>query len=616
VQDNATKSDPVLPTSSHDPAGPAASPATPAPPPQLGVYQLQGRLGQGGMGTVWKAWHTRLKRTVALKTLRADCLGNAPALARFQREMEAVGKLDHPNLIRATDAGEAAGIHFLVMDFVEGTDAAKLVQEHGPLPIADACEMVRQAALGLQYAHEAGLVHRDVKPSNLMVTRQGQVKVLDLGLALLHAAPDETGELTGSNQWMGTADFMAPEQGASAHTVDIRADVYSLGCTLYKLLSGRAPFSTTEYSTPYKKMEAHARAPVPPLRVGRPEVPADLAAVLERMLAKAPADRFATPGEVASALAPFAAGCNLPRLVAGKAPSGQLSGGETGPFGPPTPASAQSSPLPPTVYRPRESRRFRWWAAAVVAGVGVAVGLLAWRLQHTPESAAPPPRDLAPGVWHDLLDRPPEPLHWPAGKDLPTFVPGRQRLQVVCQGRGMLRLGAAPPRTAFKLQVGFTQPEWTGRVGLFFGYRAEPEAAQADSVQKNPRPESEAALAGSFQEILLEPSPIQRGRFTLSRSLGTVLRYADGRLRPSLHGFTSEQVEKLIRHQEYRLEIAVDKNGLLNEVRWDGKMMRALSHSGPLRAGDRLVSPGGFGITILDSSAEVATARWLLSTEE
>ena len=245
------------PTPTVPEGGPTGSPFDPMLPAQLGAYRIQSRLGQGGMGTVYRAWHTRLKRIVALKTLRAEYMDNAPAVVRFHREMEAVGKLDHFNLIRATDAGEDHGVHFLAMEYVEGVDAARLSQACGPLPVADACDLVRQAAVGLQCADEHGLVHRDVKPSNLMVTPAGRVKVLDLGLALLHAAADEAGELTGSNQWMGTADYMAPEQGLDAHGVDIRADVYSLGCTLYKLLAGKAPFGGSDYNTPFKKMEAH-----------------------------------------------------------------------------------------------------------------------------------------------------------------------------------------------------------------------------------------------------------------------------------------------------------------------------------------------------------------------
>lgn len=444
MKDNPTRDDlPPPPMSSRNAAGLAGPPS--APPQQLGVYRLSGRLGQGGMGTVWKAWHTRLKRTVALKTIRAECMGNAPAVVRFQREMEAVGKLDHPNLIRATDAGEDAGIHFLVMEFVEGTDTAQLVLRLGPLPIADACEVVRQAALGLQHAHEAGLVHRDVKPSNLMVATAGQVKVLDLGLALLHAAPDEAGELTGSNQGMGTADYMAPEQWANAHNVDVRADVYSLGCTLYKLLSGRAPFSGPEYSTVYKKMEAHAREPVPSLHDRRPEVPAELVGVLDRMLAKDPAARFATPGEVASALTPFAAGCDLRRLLAEDASAVASASAETRTFGSPALESGQDSLLPRTVPKPTLRRRRLWWTAAIVAGVGLAVGLLAW-WQRPPAGPDPVsvstnllPRPPEPvGVWMNLLERPPEPLLWPPVEVPPGFEKDRQRLLVSCEGHGLL----------------------------------------------------------------------------------------------------------------------------------------------------------------------------------
>jgi serine/threonine protein kinase len=598
VKDKAATDGPPPLTPSRDTAGPAA----PAAPPLMGVYQLLDRLGQGGMGTVWRAWHTRLKRTVALKTLRAEWMGNALAVVRFQREMEAVGKLDHPNLIRATDAGEAAGVHFLVMDFAEGTDAAKVVLRHGPLPIADACEVVRQAALGLQHAHEAGLVHRDVKPSNLMVTPQGQVKVLDLGLALLHGAPDEVGELTGSHQGMGTADYMAPEQCASAHDVDVRADVYSLGCTLYKLLSGRAPFSGPEYRAPLKKMEAHAREPAPPLRDRRPEVPAGLVGVLDRMLAKDPAARFATPGAVAAALAPFAAGCDLPALVAGAAPAVSPPGAETVSLGPPTHQSAQGSPVPPIIHRPTAWRRRLWWTGTIAVGVGLIAALLAWWSRHTGQ---PDPSGLLPsgprptaepdptGVWINLLDRPPEPLLWPAAEVPPRFENDRQRLLVSCEGHGLLRLGVAPPHTAYKLLIGLRQPQWTGGVGLFFGY-----------------PDGQgAAEPVTFQQLLLMPPARPNGRCRLYRSIGTLS--PDQLVRPTLEDLYSEEVGKL-GAQEYILEIEVAKNGFLEAVRWDGKTMAVLARS--VDPGPR-APPGGhgvFGIAVVKGSAVLTTARWLM----
>jgi serine/threonine protein kinase len=309
-------------------AGTSTGPQPPAPgdggaaPPlpgggQLRDYQLLGKLGEGGMGTVYRAVHTKLKRVVALKVLRSWGRHDAAALARFQREMEAVGKLDHPNIVRAFDAGEADGTHFLVMEYVEGQDLARLLEGRGAFPIAEACRVVQQAAKGLDHAYRHGLVHRDIKPSNLMLTPAGQVKVLDLGLALFNdvrasGAPTPPGqasspEMTGSRltmpgQVMGTCDYMAPEQINQASTVDLRADVYSLGCTLYHLLTGQVPFPADNR---YQKMQAHQVGQATPLASLRPEVPEDLAKVVTKMMAKKPHDRYDTPGDVAAALEPF-----------------------------------------------------------------------------------------------------------------------------------------------------------------------------------------------------------------------------------------------------------------------------------------------------------------------
>jgi len=265
-------------------------------------------------------------------------LQDARAVERFEREMKAVGKLDHPNIVRALDAREVDGKHLLVMEYVGGSNLSKLVHCLGTVPIPDACEVIRQAAQGLQYAHEQGLVHRDIKPSNLMlmsasggrqptdsVTHQPAhagrspeptVKILDLGLALLQSwQADEADELTGSGQMMGTLDYMAPEQGTDSHQVDIRADIYSLGATLYKLLCGAAPLAGDRYDTPVKKVMALASEPVAPIRERRSDIPEELAAVLDRMLARNPDERYATPSEVATALAPWCTGSDLPRLA-------------------------------------------------------------------------------------------------------------------------------------------------------------------------------------------------------------------------------------------------------------------------------------------------------------
>lgn len=284
-------------------------------------YQLLAKLGEGGMGAVYKALHTRLDKVVALKVLPAERMRDTGAVARFQREMKAVGKLDHPNIVRAMDAGEEAGMHFLVMEYVEGLDLSQLAKLTGPLPIADACELVRQAALGLAEAHEHGMVHRDIKPSNLILAKprkkkgEPTVKILDLGLALLsEALAPDAGGLTTSGQMMGTIDYMAPEQGGDSHQVDIRADIYSLGATLYKLLTGVAPFAGEKFDTPVKKLMALATQSPNSIRSLRPDVPAPLAQIIERMLAKNPADRFATPEELIDALAPFCTAADLSSL--------------------------------------------------------------------------------------------------------------------------------------------------------------------------------------------------------------------------------------------------------------------------------------------------------------
>jgi hypothetical protein len=284
-------------------------------PIRLRDYELLELLGQGGMGAVYKALHLRLDKVVALKVLPARRMADANAVSRFDREMKAVGKLDHPHIVRATDAGEVAGMRYLVMEFVDGLDVGRISRFAGPLAVADACEIVRQAAQGLQHVHEAGLVHRDIKPSNLILTEAGHVKILDLGLALLRdtAAGELNEELTDSNQILGTLNYMAPEQCTGSHVVDIRADLYSLAATLYKLLAGVAPFAET--SSPAEKMQALINESPESILTVRSDVPEELAAVLHGTLAKDPQERLASPGELAAALAPFARGHDLPTLV-------------------------------------------------------------------------------------------------------------------------------------------------------------------------------------------------------------------------------------------------------------------------------------------------------------
>lgn len=278
----------------------------------LDRYLLLEPLGQGGVGTVFKARHIKMQRLVALKVLRPEQTKDAEAVQRFYREIEVISQLSHPNIVHAFEAGPIGNLLVLVLEYVDGLDLEKLVQKSGPLPIGQACEYIRQAAVGLQYAHGRGLVHRDIKPSNLLVTKApgsqsvGLVKLLDLGLARLQQPikGSKTANLTvlaGNSVMQGTPDYMSPEQAIDFHQADIRSDIYSLGCTLYFLLAGQPPFAGSNLA---EKLMKHHQVD-PEVESIRPDLPAELVPVLRKMLAKKPADRYQTPGAVAADLQPF-----------------------------------------------------------------------------------------------------------------------------------------------------------------------------------------------------------------------------------------------------------------------------------------------------------------------
>jgi WD40 repeat protein/serine/threonine protein kinase len=303
----------------------------------LGPYQLLERLGEGGMGQVFKARHCKLGRVVALKVIHPECLADADSVRRFRREIQAAAQLDHPHVVRAYDAGEAGGRHFLVMECVAGIDLKRLVKERGPLPVAEACAYARQAALGLQHAHERGMVHRDVKPSNLLLVREpdglGVVKLLDLGLVRLARTADGAEPTTFTEEgWAaGTPDYLAPEQASDPRKADARSDLYSLGCTLYFLLAGRPPFPDGSATD---KLIKHAMLDPVPVEQLRADVPPGLAAMLRKLLAKRPEDRFQTAADLAEALAA------LPGL-GDRPPPGARAGGH--PASPPLPTQRDSA---------------------------------------------------------------------------------------------------------------------------------------------------------------------------------------------------------------------------------------------------------------------------------
>jgi serine/threonine protein kinase len=268
----------------------------------IGKYKVLERIGTGGMGQVFLCEHKLMRRRVAVKVLPTAKAEDEAALERFYREARAVAALDHPNLVRAFDIDQDQSLHFLVMEYIDGVNLHELVKKTGPLSPTRACHYIYQAAFGLQHAYDcAGLIHRDIKPGNILVDRAGVVKILDMGLARFFR--DEHDLLTKKyDETLGTADYLAPEQAVDSHRVDVRADIYSLGATFYFLLTGVPPFA--EGTVAQKLMWHQTRMPTP-VRERRAEVPVEISAIVERMMMKDVATRFAAPADVLAALEPF-----------------------------------------------------------------------------------------------------------------------------------------------------------------------------------------------------------------------------------------------------------------------------------------------------------------------
>jgi serine/threonine protein kinase len=397
----------------------------------LGKYRVLERLGRGGMGTVFLAEHVVMRRLVAIKVLPEGRAEEPAAVSRFHREARAAAVLDHPNVIRAHDVDCEGKVHFLVMEYVDGVSLQALVEGGGPLDVVRACHYVYQTAAGLHSLHQAGLIHRDVKPGNILVDRQGTVKLLDLGLArFYHDQQDRLTREIGDEAIMGTADYLSPEQGRNSHEVDARADVYSLGATLYFLLAGQAPF---EGRTVTHKLLGHQLEEPPPLPA---RVPEGLAAVVTRMMAKMPADRYQSAAAAAAALTPWVIGPvpplsedELPRLSlaarTGRLPSpfagprtfpsvpGRETDGPSAGSGPPSdsvPSSGSIVPSAPPSNAPTQTAPAlfpvpgrRRWRTALITGivlVAVVVGVgLRWATSRNPvdPSPSPTPPPVQPG---------------------------------------------------------------------------------------------------------------------------------------------------------------------------------------------------------------------------
>lgn len=272
----------------------------PVDPLVLGDYVLLEQIGQGGMGTVYRAVHRRMKRTVAVKVLRRDTAHADDMAKRFVREVEVAAKLSHPNIVAAFDAGEQHGLSYLVCEFIDGQNLSDIVRESGPLSLRDSAAIIRQTATAVSYAHQQGVIHRDIKPSNILVTEDGHAKLLDVGLARVQTDNREPGsELTTTGLIMGTVDFMAPEQAQNTRLADERSDIYSIGCTLYYLLTGAAPYGV---GTNVERLLAHREQPIPNLCRLHSSVPRQLQTILERCMAKDPEERFPTAADAVAAI--------------------------------------------------------------------------------------------------------------------------------------------------------------------------------------------------------------------------------------------------------------------------------------------------------------------------
>lgn len=343
------------------------NPLSAGPQDNIGSYQLLDRLGYGGMGAVYLAKHRELDREVAIKLLPNLSNSDADTISRFRREMRVIGRLRHSAIVHATDAGSVDGRHYLVMEVIEGLDLGRIVSINGPLAIGDACEVVRQAAVGLEYAHEQSVVHRDIKPSNLMLDKTGQVKILDFGLAQLQVDDSETSELTSVGQIMGTWEYMAPEQARRTTELDHRADVYALGATLFKLLTGLPPIEHIPRHSPLDKLRAFANQGPRRIDELRADLSDDLVLTIERMLDAAPDNRPQTASEVARLLEAHGRTHDLTALL-------ETSNRE---LRAPTPRNAQAGKRDFASKSQKRSRVSWWnWTASAVSLCMLVAGIL------------------------------------------------------------------------------------------------------------------------------------------------------------------------------------------------------------------------------------------------
>ncbi|MCC9606475.1 protein kinase [Blastopirellula sp. JC732] len=456
---------------------PGARPAVEAPAPQVPPqlrdhprYRIIRRLGAGGMGVVYQAEHRLMERPVALKVIHGKLVSNEIAIERFRQEVKAAARLSHRNIVTAYDAEQAEDIHFLVMEYIDGVSLAEIVERRGRLSLLHACNFVLQAAQGLQHAHEQGMVHRDIKPQNMMRTSRGIIKILDFGLARL--AENETGDgrLTEDFATLGTPDYIAPEQAHDSKSADIRSDIYSLGCTLYFLLAGQVPFPK---GTSLDKVISHSERQPTPLIQLRPDVPPEVANIVERMMAKDPAERFQTPAEVVEALRPFGRPDAERSKDEGKTLTGQT-------MATPLDLTIQPSAKPAISTRtknraPNGAKKY-WMPLLAGGGIVVLLGLILILSQGVPPEPQPDPvtpavvtRPVPPisggddQAWINLLPQ----INLDSEVVAGSWERTADGLRVEAMEGARLMLPYQPPRE-YELEVSFTRLSGTQSIALLF----------------------------------------------------------------------------------------------------------------------------------------------------
>jgi len=362
------------------------------PAPEIPGYDIGPVIGQGGMGTVYQAVERDTGEAVAIKTLSTVALQNSDAVRRFEREIRLTRQCVHPHIVQSVASGEFRGTNYLIMEFVDGVNLSDLVRSRGIIPVGAACELIRQAALGLQHAHGLGLIHRDIKPSNLLLSRDGIVKIADLGLATLSGHAGTTA-LTVTGQIMGTVDYMAPEQALAGQPIDQRADLYSLGATLFKLLTGHAPFENDSYDSPVRKIAAFVTAASPDIGAYRSDLPAGLVDVTNRLRDFDCEKRFATASSVIESLQPWCEVSELEELARSVVVSalGKNNRDTLAAAGDQTPRHAAT--LPSSITTPVARRSRKTMAVSIVAIPGVLAGIVVFMMaggEIATESDEPP----------------------------------------------------------------------------------------------------------------------------------------------------------------------------------------------------------------------------------